>query len=101
MHFLATCGKIGIQIDSENLRYCAVGTMPFKEAKKMKSYASTLKSVKESINNGSFSFPVHNKLDYTGIGFGYNLKESYPKTMKEAKKDMQTPYFDKLVSEIF
>lgn len=63
----------------------------------MKTYASTLKSVKESINKDSFSFPVYNNLDYTGVGFGYNLKASYPKTMEEAKKDMETPYFDKLV----
>lgn len=67
----------------------------------MKTYESTLKSVRESINNDSFKFPVHNTLDYTGVGFGYNLKETYPKTMEEAEKDMQTLNFDKLVSEIF
>ncbi len=67
----------------------------------MKTYESTLKSVRESINKNSFSFPVHNELDYTGVGFGYNLKEAYPKTMEEAEKDMQTLNFDKLVSEIF
>lgn len=67
----------------------------------MKTYNSTLKGVKKSMSNNSFEFSVHNKLDYTGVGFGYNLKESYPKTMKEAKKDMQTPDFEKLVSEIF
>ena len=67
----------------------------------MKTYESTLKSVRESINKNSFIFPVYNELDYTGVGFGYNLKDSYPKTMKEAKKDIETPYFDKLISEIF
>ena len=65
----------------------------------MKTYDSTLNSVRESINNDSFKFPVHNMLDYTGVGFGYNLKESYPKTMKEAKKDIETPYFDKLLKK--
>lgn len=63
----------------------------------MKTYAETLKSVTESINKDSFIFPIHNVLDYTGIGFGYNLKESYPKTMKEAEKDLKTPYFDKIL----
>lgn len=63
----------------------------------MKTYADTLREVQNSINKDSFSFPIHNELDYTGVGFGYNLKESYPKTMKEARKDMRTPYFDKLL----
>lgn len=63
----------------------------------MRTYAETLKYVSESINKDSFTFPIHNELDYTGIGFGYNLKESYPKTMKEAEKDLKTPYFDKIL----
>ncbi len=67
----------------------------------MKTYESTLKSVRESINKDSFKFPINNELDYTGVGFGYNLKDSYPKTLEEAEKDMQTHNFDKLVSEIF
>lgn len=65
----------------------------------MKTYAETLKTVRESINKDSFAFPVHNDLDYTGVGFGYNLKESYPKTMKEARKDIETPYLDKLLKK--
>lgn len=66
----------------------------------MKTYASVLKSVKDSIGTNSFEFPTYNELDYTGVGFGYNLKESYPKTMCEAEKDMQSLNFDKLISEI-
>lgn len=66
----------------------------------MKTYDSTLKSVKESLAKGSFKFPVHNDLDYTGVGFGYNLKKSYPKTIKDAEKDMRVLNFDELVSEI-
>lgn len=66
----------------------------------MKTYASTLKSIKKSIGTESFKFPIYNDLDYTGVGFGYNLKESYPKTMDEAEKDMQTLDFDNLISEI-
>ncbi len=63
----------------------------------MKTYAQTLKSVKETIHTDAFSFPLYSYLDYTGIGFGYNLKESYPKTIREAEKDMRTPYFDKII----
>jgi len=29
------------------------------------------------------------KLDYTGVGFGYNLKSHRPKTIKEAFKDIK------------
>ena len=67
----------------------------------MKTYDSTLKGVKKSMNENSFEFKVHNELDYTGVGFGYNLQKSYPKTLKEAERDMQTPNFEKIVSEIF
>lgn len=63
----------------------------------MKTYAQTLQYVKENIGKDSFAFPMYNTLDYTGVGFGYNLKESYPKTLKEAKKDVKTPYLDKLI----
>lgn len=76
------------------------GKGTFKKAEKMKTYNSTLKFVKESISTNSFNFPVYKDLDYTGVGFGYNLKESYPKTMSEAEKDMETLNFDKLISEI-
>jgi hypothetical protein len=35
-------------------------------------------------------------LDYIGVGFGYNLKGSYPKTMEEALNDAKTPELDRL-----
>ena len=31
------------------------------------------------------------RLDYTGVGYGYNLKSSYPKDLKKAAQDLQTP----------
>jgi hypothetical protein len=43
------------------------------------------------------------RLDYTGVGFGYNFKADYPKDMKKAIKDTQTPElkrFEKLVASI-
>jgi len=36
------------------------------------------------------------RLDYTGVGYGYNLKEHYPKTMKKAEKDTRTPELKRL-----
>jgi len=29
------------------------------------------------------------RLDYTGVGYGYNLKKHYPKDMVEARKDAE------------
>jgi len=38
-----------------------------------------------------------NKFNYVGVGFGYNLKDTYPDTMEEAKESTLTPEFDELV----
>jgi len=38
-----------------------------------------------------------NKFNYVGVGFGYNLKDTYPDTMGNAKKSTLTPEFDELV----
>jgi hypothetical protein len=39
-----------------------------------------------------------NKYNYIGVGFGYNLKETYPDTKDEALQFTQTPEFDELVA---
>jgi hypothetical protein len=33
------------------------------------------------------------KLDYTGVGYGYNLKSHYPKTINEAIRDVSVSDF--------
>lgn len=66
----------------------------------MKSYKETLNTIRDEMEKDSFSFPNHDKLDYIGVGFGYNLQESYPKTMKQAEKDIKTPHFDAIVKKI-
>ena len=38
-----------------------------------------------------------NKFNYVGVGFGYNLKDTYPDTMEKALKSTLTPEFDELV----
>ncbi len=35
-------------------------------------------------------------LDYTGVGYGYNLKSHYPKDLKKAEKDTRTPELKRL-----
>lgn len=66
----------------------------------MKSYKETLDIVRVEMEKESFSFPNHDKLDYTGVGFGYNLQESYPKTMRHTEKDIKTPRFDAIVKKV-
>jgi len=39
-----------------------------------------------------------NKFNYIGVGFGYNLKDTYPDTMEKALQSTLTPEFDELVS---
>jgi hypothetical protein len=36
------------------------------------------------------------QLEYAGTGYGYNLKALYPKNMKQARKDVETPELKKL-----
>lgn len=66
----------------------------------MRTYAQTLSYVKENIGKDGFSFPEYSKLDYTGVGFGYNLKDNHPKTWKQARKDVETPVLDKLLKGV-
>jgi len=39
-----------------------------------------------------------NRYNYTGVGFGYNLKSKYPNNQVEALQFTKTPEFDELVA---
>jgi hypothetical protein len=36
------------------------------------------------------------QFDYSGVGYGYNLKDHYPKNLKEALADTKTPELNRL-----
>jgi len=36
------------------------------------------------------------QLDYTGVGYGYNLKSHYPKSLGQAVRDTSTPELKRL-----
>jgi len=40
------------------------------------------------------------RIDYTGVGFGYQLKENRPKTMEEAKQFLKTGEFDEIAEMV-
>jgi hypothetical protein len=66
------------------------------------SYTSRIEEIKEELKTKSLGEAERDRnisaLDYTGVGFGYNLKSRYPKTIEEAFNDIKTPEFDKLAS---
>jgi hypothetical protein len=66
------------------------------------SYTSRIEEIKEELKTKSLGEAERDRnisaLDYTGVGFGYNLKPKYPKTIKEAFNDIKAPEFDKLAS---
>jgi hypothetical protein len=66
------------------------------------NYTSRIEEIKEELKTKSLGEAERDRnistLDYTGVGFGYNLKSKYPKTIKEAFNDIKTPEFDKLAS---
>jgi hypothetical protein len=35
-------------------------------------------------------------LDYMGVGYGYNFKSSYPRNLKKAAQDIETPELRRL-----
>ena len=65
----------------------------------MRSYKETLNNVRENISKGLHSFPEYERLDYTGVGFGYNFQKSYPDTLKKAEEDMAALDFEKFIGE--
>lgn len=64
----------------------------------MERYKDKLKKTQDALKNNTFSLPNHQTLDYTGVGFGYNLQSEYPKTWEEAKADAKIPSYDDILA---
>jgi hypothetical protein len=66
------------------------------------NYTSRIEEIKNELKVKSLGEAERDRnisnFDYTGVGFGYNLKPKYPKTVKEAFNDISVPEFDKLAS---
>jgi hypothetical protein len=67
----------------------------------MATYKEQLKQIKKELRGHTLSDfeEAHgiNKYDYTGVGFGYNLQDNYPKTKQDDEEYMKTPDYDALV----
>ena len=68
--------------------------------KKVVNYADRIPQLIEELKEKSLIEAERDrnitKLDYTGIGYGYNFKSHYPKNLKKAEKDTYTPELKRL-----
>jgi hypothetical protein len=65
----------------------------------MKNYATRIAEIGEELKTktpGDMEADL-SRYNYTGVGFGYNFKDSYPKTREEAFRDIAVPEFEELV----
>ena len=66
----------------------------------MRSYRDAIDLIREDLKVKTIDEIEKEKniqiIDYQGIGFGYNLKSHYPKTIAEARQDIETPLWDEL-----
>jgi hypothetical protein len=58
-------------------------------------YSSRIPTLMEELKTKTLSEAERDRnitrLDYMGVGYGYNLKSSYPKDLKKAARDIETP----------
>lgn len=63
-------------------------------------YSTRIEEIKRELQNktlGEVERDQHIvKYDYSGVGFGHNLKPHHPKDENEALRDIKTPELDKL-----
>jgi hypothetical protein len=68
--------------------------------REMVDYSSRIPELMEELRTKTLTEAERDRnithLDYTGIGYGYNFKSHYPKNLKEAEKDIQTPELKRL-----
>jgi hypothetical protein len=82
--------------------YVFMGEQTMRKNDSPSTYTSRIEEIKKELKTKSLGEAERDRnisaLDYTGVGFGYNLKSGYPKTIKEAFDDIKTREFDKLAS---
>jgi hypothetical protein len=58
-------------------------------------FDSKINAIKASLNNDG-NFKKRACFEYKGVGYGYNLKQNYPKNYYQAFSNMEAPELDKL-----
>jgi len=68
--------------------------------KKIIDYSSRIPVLMEELKTKTLSEAERDRnitrLDYMGVGYGYNLKSNYPKDLKKAVLDIETPELKRL-----
>jgi len=68
--------------------------------KKKLDYSSRILEIEEELKSKTLSEAEKgrnlDRIDYTDAGYGYKLKSKRPKTFTQAKKDVETPEFNRI-----
>jgi len=68
--------------------------------KKNLDYSSRISMLMEELKTKTLTEAERDRnitrLDYIGVGYGYNFKSNYPKNLKEAAQDIKTPELKRL-----
>jgi len=68
--------------------------------KKTSDYSSRIPLLMEELKTKTLTEAERDRnitqLNYIGVGYGYNFKSNYPKNLKKAMQDIETPEIKKL-----